>query len=220
MTVEARAEKSWVHARGFLSIESARVMAIVNATPDSFADGGQLWQGDGPDLERVILRCRQAVAEGASILDVGGESTRPGARPVDPVQEAARVVPIVAALARDPELAEVPVSIDTRRASVAHLALEQGACIVNDISGLADPQMLAVVAAHGAGLVLGHLRGVPQTMQLEIGFSDLLAEVGGELAARVERACQHGLTRAHILADPGIGFGKTAEQSAALVGCA
>ncbi len=211
---------SWTHTRGSLSIETARVMAVINVTPDSFSDGGELWDGTGPAIRAVLSRCRQAVAEGAAILDIGGESTRPGAQPVGPVQEASRVVPVVKAILDDPELAQVPVSIDTRRAAIADQALACGACIVNDISGLADPQMLEVVVRHHAGLVIGHLRGQPQTMQQTIAFDDLLAEVGDELVARVQQAVAAGVDKNRILVDPGIGFGKTAQQSAALVGCA
>ncbi len=221
MTAQTQAAAtSWVHTRGELAIESARVMAIVNVTPDSFSDGGELWGADGPALRQALFRCRQAVACGADILDVGGESTRPGAEPVSPDQEAMRVLPVVRAIAGDPQLAHVPLSIDTRRALVADQALRAGACIVNDISGLADPAMLDVVASHNAGLVLGHLRGEPQTMQHGIAFTDLLGDVAQELCQRVEAAVAAGISRSQILVDPGIGFGKTAAQSAALVGCA
>jgi dihydropteroate synthase len=210
------ATRAWVHGDGVLSLERPRVMAIVNLTPDSFSDGGTLVQGDRVDVEAAALRCAQLVREGADLLDLGGESTRPGAAPVDPEVERARVVPVLRAIA---ELG-VPRSVDTRRASVARAAIEAGAAIVNDVSGLADPDMAAVVADSDAGLVIGHLRGVPATMQREVRFVDLLREITDELATAVERAVAAGVERPRIVVDPGIGFGKTAEQSAALVAAA
>ncbi len=194
-------------------------MAIVNVTPDSFFDGGQFLGEDdaAADVPAVRSRCRAFVREGASILDVGGESTRPGARAVAPEAELARVEPVIRALASDRELEGAVVSVDTRRAAVARAAITAGAAIINDVSGLADPEMAAVAAETGAGLVIGHLRGVPETMQSRISFAALVGEVGDELSAAVERAQRAGVSKDRILIDPGIGFGKTAEQSAALV---
>jgi dihydropteroate synthase len=211
---------AWAHARGVIELDRPRVMAIVNATPDSFFDGGRLHDGRATQVEAALEHARRCVAHGADILDVGGESTRPGAAPVDPMQEQARVVPLLEALRADPVLASVPISIDTRRASVAAAALEAGASIVNDVSGLADPRMAALVARTGAGLVLGHMRGEPRTMQREIRFAHVLREVTDELAACVDVAVAAGVERPRIMVDPGIGFGKTAEQSAALVAAA
>lgn len=210
----------WVHARGVVELGRPRVMAIVNVTPDSFYDGGRLHDGRSTQVSAALEHARQCVAHGADILDVGGESTRPGAAPVDPEEERARVVPIIEALRADPALADVPISIDTRRATVAAAALAAGASIVNDVSGLGDEAMVEVVARSEAGLVLGHLRGEPRTMQREIRFAHVLREVTDELAASVERAVAAGVTRPRIVVDPGIGFGKTAEQSAALVAAA
>ncbi len=209
----------WRHALGSLSLSRARVMAIVNVTPDSFFDGGQfLGEHDAAaDVPAVRSRCRAFVREGAAILDVGGESTRPGARPVEPAAERARVEPVIRALASDPELDGAVVSVDTRRASVARAALAAGAAIINDVSGLADPAMATVAAEAGAGLVIGHLRGVPETMQARISFAALVREVGDELSAAVARALREGVSKDRIMIDPGIGFGKTAAQSAALV---
>jgi len=198
------------------------VMAIVNVTPDSFYDGGR-WIAQSrlrPNASVVIGQCRRWVEQGADLLDVGGESTRPGAEPVDEEVELARVLPIIEGLRADPSFAGIPISVDTRRASVARAALAAGATIVNDISGLADPAMAEVVAAARGGLVIGHLRGEPATMQARIEFEDLLEEVGDELAAALARAEAAGVERERIVVDPGVGFGKTAEQSAALVGAA
>jgi dihydropteroate synthase len=201
-----------------MSLERPRVMGIVNVTPDSFFDGGHLVR-DGqrePDVELAAGRCARLVAEGADLVDIGGESTRPGAAPVTVECEVARVVPLVQRL-RDQRPLAVPVSVDTRHAEVARHALDAGADIINDVSGLADPEMAAIVAEAGAGLVVGHLRGVPQTMQRDIDFRDLLREVAEELAMVVERAIAAGVDRARIVVDPGVGFGKSADQSAALV---
>jgi dihydropteroate synthase len=208
---------AWVHARGVIDLRRPRVMAIVNATPDSFYDGGKLHDGLATQVDAAVEHARRCVAHGADILDVGGESTRPGAPPVDPDEEAARVVPLIEALRADRAFDEVPISIDTRRVAVAEVALRAGASIVNDVSGLGDPQMAKLVAREGAGLVLGHLRGEPRTMQKEIRFAHVLREVTDELAARVDAAVAAGVERSRIMVDPGIGFGKTAEQSAALV---
>ncbi len=208
---------AWVHARGVLGLERPLVMAIVNATPDSFFDGGRLHDGVTTRIEAALEHARVCVAHGAEILDVGGESTRPGAAAVDPGEERARVVPLIAALRAERAFDDVPISIDTRRASVAAAAIDAGASIVNDVSGLEDPEMAGLVAREHAGLVIGHLRGEPRTMQREIRFAHVLGEVTEELAARVELAIAAGVERPRIVVDPGVGFGKTAEQSAALV---
>ena len=195
-------------------------MAIVNITPDSFSDGGRWLSADRADTElaAIVEQCEAWVEAGAAILDVGGESTRPGASPVSHAEELARVVPVIEALAAAPGLRETPISVDTRHARVAAGALAAGAAIVNDVSGLADPEMAPLVAAHGAGLVIGHMRGVPATMQANIHFERLFAELAVELGAAVERAESAGVQAAQILVDPCLGFGKTARQSAALVG--
>jgi len=212
----------WVHARGVLTLERPRVMAVVNLTPDSFSDGGALispW-GDDPDADLGVEVCRELVRQGADILDLGGESTRPGAAPVDPEHELRRVLPLLRRLHDDPELTGTPVSIDTRHATTAAAAMDAGAAMINDVSGLADPGMAAVAARTGAGLVLGHLRGEPATMQRAVHFDDLLAEVAAELGAAVERALRAGVANDHILVDPGLGFGKAPEHSAALLASA
>lgn len=210
---------TWRHAEGALELDRCRVMAIVNVTPDSFFDGGR-WIAQAhrqPNASVVLGQCRRWVDQGADILDVGGESTRPGATPIDGATELARVLPIIRGLRGDESLARVPISIDTRHASVAREALAAGAVIVNDVSTLADPGMAEVVAEAEAGLVISHMRGVPETMQAAIAFDDVLTEVGDELAGAVERAEAAGVARSRIVVDPGIGFGKTARQSGTLV---
>lgn len=195
------------------------LMAVVNVTPDSFSDGGRLLGSDGmPDPEAAIRLARGLVRDGAHVLDVGGESTRPGARPVSVDEEIARAVPVLEALSK---ALAVPLSIDTRKAAVAEAALAAGACVVNDVSGLRhDPDVARVAARAGATLVLGHLRGEPETMQERIAFDDCVGEVGDELAESVERAARAGVLRERIVVDPGIGFGKrTAESLALLASC-
>ncbi|HET6585786.1 MAG TPA: dihydropteroate synthase [Nannocystaceae bacterium] len=207
----------WVHACGVLPLDRPRVMGVVNLTPDSFHDGGRLMVDDldEANVSVALRRCEQLVAHGADLLDLGGESTRPGSIEVPIERERTRVLPLLAELRR--RAPEVPISVDTRHAAVARAAIEAGAAIVNDVSGLADPAMVDVVAASSAGLVIGHLRGEPRTMQDRIAFGDLLGDVAQELARAVDSAVAAGIPRERILVDPGIGFGKTAEQSAALV---
>jgi dihydropteroate synthase len=184
-------------------------MGIVNVTPDSFADGGRFF-----DTGAAIEHGRGLADAGAAILDVGGESTRPGAQPVDAAEEVRRVVPVVAALAGD----GAQVSVDTTKASVAAAALDAGAALVNDVSGgQRDPDMLAVVAGAGAGFVTMHMRGTPSTMQAEAHYHDVVQEVGAHLRSRVDAAIAAGVEETAILADPGIGFAKTVEHNIALL---
>jgi dihydropteroate synthase len=192
------------------SLPRRAVMGVVNVTPDSFSDGGRYL-----DPGRAIEHGLALAAAGAALLDVGGESTRPGAEPVDADEECRRVLPVVRALAAR---AGVPVSIDTTKAAVAAAALEAGAAVVNDVSaGTADAAMLPLVADAGAGYVAMHMRGTPRTMQDDPRYDDVVREVGDHLAARVAAAAAAGVAREAILADPGIGFGKTAGHNLALL---
>jgi dihydropteroate synthase len=184
------------------------VMGVVNVTPDSFSDGGRF-----AGVEAAVAEARRLVDEGADLVDVGGESTRPGATPVDEGTELGRVVPVIEALA---SVVGVPLSVDTRRGAVARAALAAGASLVNDVSGGRDPSLLAAAAAANAPLVVGHLRGEPQTMQRGIHFDALLDEVASELAARVAAARAAGVTQ--LIVDPGIGFGKTTAHNLELLG--
>lgn len=186
------------------------VFGVVNVTPDSFYDGGRHVTVDG-----AVAYAQRLAAEGADVIDIGGESTRPGAHPVAPVDELARVLPVIRALA--PQL-RVPIAIDTYKAEVARAAVAAGASLVNDVSGgLLDEALLGVVAESEATVVLGHLRGVPATMQQQIVFGDVVAEVIVELKQRVRRAIGAGVRPDQIWVDPGIGFGKRADQSLALL---
>ncbi len=179
------------------------VMGVVNATPDSFSDGGTY----DPVAQGLALS-----AEGADLIDVGGESTRPGSEGVDARTEVARVLPVIEALASLP----VPISIDTSKAEVARAALAAGAELVNDVTGgMADPELLSVCAQAGVPLVLGHLRGTPRTMQVNIVYTDVFEEVAAELARSIEIARAAGVTQ--IVADPGIGFGKSVEHNLTLL---
>jgi dihydropteroate synthase len=185
-------------------------MGVVNVTPDSFSDGGRFADADAAIAQGVALS-----DAGAAMLDVGGESTRPGAEPVFAAEELRRTQPVVRELAARTSL---PVSIDTTKASVAAGALEAGASIVNDVSGAtADPDMLRVVANAGVMLVVMHTRGTPRTMVSEANYDDVVREVADELRARVDAAVAAGVRADAILADPGIGFAKTAAQSFTLL---
>ena len=185
------------------------VVGVLNVTPDSFSDGGR-FRDAGP----ALARARRMVAEGADLVDVGGESTRPGAAEVSVDEEVARVLPVVERLKA--ELA-VPVSVDTRKAAVARVVLAAGADVINDVSALGDPAMAGVVAASEAGLVLMHMRGTPETMRGLTGYGDVAEDVARELAGPLARAVEAGVEEERIVVDPGVGFAKTAEQSVELI---
>jgi dihydropteroate synthase len=185
-------------------------MGIVNVTPDSFYDGGRY---NLP--EQAVARALELVEQGADILDVGAESTRPGAYPVSQEEELARLIPVVAELA---QRVTVPISVDTRKASVAQAALNVGACIVNDVSALQwDQAMASVVARSGAAVVLMHMRGTPQTMQQAPQYGDVVKEVASFFHERIQAAEEAGISKTHIILDPGIGFGKLLEHNLELL---
>jgi dihydropteroate synthase len=186
------------------------VMGVVNVTPDSFSDGGKWLEHDA-----AIAHGLDLAAQGADVLDVGGESTRPGAAPVDADEERRRVLPVVRALAAD---AGVPVSIDTAKAPVAAAALEAGATVVNDVSaGRFDDGMLATVSDAGAGYVVMHMLGEPRTMQDDPRYDDVVGEVGAFLVERLDAARAAGIHDGALVADPGIGFGKTGRHNLELL---
>jgi dihydropteroate synthase len=200
----------WRLADRVVSLDSPVVMGILNVTPDSFSDGGEL-----DSMEAALRRGEAMVEAGAGLLDVGGESTRPGASPVSVDEEARRVVPVIRALARR---LPVPLSVDTRNAEVARRALDAGAAIVNDVSGFRhDPRMAGVAARRRAGVVLMHMRGTPTDMGERTGYHDLLGEVSAELLESVALARVAGVPPGAVVLDPGIGFAKTPEQSFRLV---
>jgi dihydropteroate synthase len=183
----------------------AKLMGIVNVTPDSFSDGGEFL-----DPERAIAHGRELVEDGADILDIGGESTRPGAAAVDIDQELRRVEPVVEALSS----AGFPVSIDTSKTEVARSALEAGAMIVNDVTALrAEPELAGLCAERGCEVVLMHMLGDPRTMQENPTYDDVVDDVKAFLAERIEFATSQGIDEERIWIDPGIGFGKTVEHN-------
>ncbi len=187
------------------------VMGIVNVTPDSFSDGGQAFE-----LEAALARAEALVAAGADILDIGGESTRPGAVDVPVADEIRRTAPVIAALRANG--ITTPVSIDTRKAAVAEAALAAGADMVNDVSALLhDPDMAALVARAGVPICLMHAQGTPQTMQKDPRYDNVLQEVHDFLAARIGHALDQGIARERLIVDPGIGFGKTLQHNLTLL---
>jgi dihydropteroate synthase len=204
----ARAEppRSWSIRGAELPLEKPVIIGIVNVTPDSFSDGGHL-----PSADAAIEHGRRLMADGCRLIDVGGESTRPGAKPVPADEEIARVVPVVAGLIRR---GLGPVSVDTRKAEVARAALDAGAAVVNDVSGLQyDPGLGATVARADAGVILMHMRGTPATMDDLATYAHVAPDVAGELAATAENAERAGIARERIVVDPGFGFAKTAAQN-------
>jgi len=192
-----------------LTLGRPLVMGIVNVTPDSFFDGGRC-----SCVDSALAHAQHLLDAGADIIDVGGESTRPGSTPVSPADEIARVLPVVSALAAE---GTFPVSIDTRHSLVAAACIEAGASIINDVSGFADPGMRPVAAASGAGVVIMHMRGEPATMQVAPVYEDVVAEVFEFLSARAMTLVAEGIERERICVDPGIGFGKTVEHNLKLM---
>lgn len=182
-------------------------MGVLNVTPDSFSDGGRFLS-----RERALTEARKQLADGADILDIGGESSRPGAEPVSVEEELDRVLPVIRALIEE---TDAPISIDTVKPEVAGACLRAGARIVNDISGLSAPGMAERCAEAGASVVVMHMRGTPRTMQADTRYDDVVVEVRDYLAERIQTARAAGVNE--IAVDPGIGFGKTAEQNFELV---
>ena len=189
--------------RHTLSLNRTLIMGVVNVTPDSFSDGGLFL-----DPAQAIAQARRLVAEGADILDIGGESSRPGSDSTPADQELARVVPVIERLAGE---IDIPISIDTYKPAVAERCLAAGATMVNDIRGLRDPAMVEVVAAGGIPVVIMHMRGEPKTMQQDLAYEDVVSDVKAFLAEQARLAEDAGV--AQVIIDPGIGFGKSAEHN-------
>jgi dihydropteroate synthase len=193
-----------------LSLDHMAIMGILNVTPDSFSDGGR-WL----DEDKAVRHALDMVEQGAQIIDVGGESTRPGATPVPESEELARVIPVVVRLARE---TEVPVSIDTRKPSVATAAIEAGASVVNDTTGEADTAAMDdIVSAAGAAVVVMHSRGTPQTMTSLTDYEDVVVDVRRWLESRLDELLNAGVAGDSIVLDPGLGFAKTFEQNLLLL---
>ena len=186
------------------------VIGVLNVTPDSFSDGGRYF-----DLKAASAGALVMVKEGADIIDVGGESSRPGSDPVDAAEELRRVLPVIETLS---EQSDIPISIDTCKSEVADAALAAGAVIVNDVSGLQhDPEIAAVTARYNAGLILMHMRGTPTTMQQDTTYDDLIGEIAEFLATAVKQAEAASVNPELIMVDPGIGFGKSVEGNLELI---
>ncbi|MGD8699638.1 MAG: dihydropteroate synthase [Gemmatimonadales bacterium] len=207
---EEKVEAGWRTSRRVIDLSRPVLVGVLNITPDSFSDGGLYY-----DAGAAIEHLERLQREGADVIDVGGESTRPGSLPVDEAEEIRRVLPVVEAAS---EYVDAAISIDTTKASVARAALEAGAEIVNDISGLRfDTEIGSLAAESGAGLVLMHIRGKPRTMQRDIHYDDLIEDVRAELQHSVDQALETGCQAGQLVVDPGIGFGKTAEQNLVLI---
>lgn len=204
-------EYEWRLARRTLIVgKRTLLMGILNVTPDSFSDGGQFFA-----IEKALRRAEEMIADGADILDIGGESTRPGANAIEAEEEIRRVVPVIECLVK---ITKIPVSIDTTKAAVARAALDAGAEIVNDVSGLRfDPHLADIVAEKNAGLVLMHSRGTMKTMHGLAPVADILSEVTRSLHESIAEAMRRGVLREQIAVDPGIGFGKSFEQNLELI---
>ena len=199
----------WLTARHTIDLTRPRVMGIVNVTPDSFSDGGL-----HSDTRRALVHCEQLLADGADMLDIGGESTRPGATPVGLDDELARVLPVL----KGALTLGCPVSIDTQKTGVMQRALALGTDIVNDINALRSPGAAEAVAAHSAcGVCLMHMRGAPETMQVRPEYADVVAEVSAFLRERVGALLSLGVAAERIVLDPGIGFGKSVEHNIELL---
>ena len=199
----------WQCGRFVLDLQQAKIMGVLNCTPDSFSDGGKFIQP-----QTAIARAREMVAQGAHIIDVGAESTRPGAQAISSDEEIARLAPVVSALVQE---LNVPISIDSKKAATMRAMLELGADIINDVHALEDRGALEVVRASNCGICLMHMRGMPENMQDNTIYDDVLTEVQDYLAKRVEVCLAAGVAKARLLLDPGFGFGKNATQNLQLV---
>ncbi len=186
------------------------IMGILNITPDSFSDGGLY---NTP--ETALAHAAQLIKEGADIIDVGGESTRPGAEPVEPEEEQNRIIPIIRALRKKHR--KLRISVDTRHASTARLALKAGADIINDVTGLTDPAMIKVCAKHPCGIIIMHLRNDPERLHTHPTYLDIVKEVHHFFTQRIEAAEAGGIERCRLCLDPGIGFGKNTADNLALI---
>ncbi len=192
--------------RYLLPLDRPLLMGVVNVTPDSFSDGGKFFAP-----QAAVAQARKLLAEGADLVDIGGDSTRPGASPVSENEELGRILPVLEALH------DAPVSVDTRRPAVMRAALAAGASMINDVEALRAPGALEAVASSGCGLCLMHMQGEPQTMQKAPRYGDVMREVGDFLAARIAACEGAGIARERLVADPGFGFGKTLEHNLALL---
>jgi dihydropteroate synthase len=185
------------------------IMGVLNVTPDSFSDGGKF-----ANLDAAVVQAIEMVAAGADLIDIGGESAKPGATSVDVETELARTIPTITAIRQHPQIKDIPISIDTTKAAVAAAAIAAGADIVNDISGgTKEPELLAIVATTGVPYVMMHMRGTPATMQQLTDYDDVIGDIGQFFTTQIAVATGLGIDRSKIILDPGIGFAKTVEQN-------
>jgi dihydropteroate synthase len=189
------------------------IMGVLNVTPDSFSDGGRF-----ATVNAAIAQAIQMVISGVDIIDIGGESTKPGATPVDEAIELVRVIPVIEGIRQHPDLQHIPISIDTTKASVARSAIQAGADIINDVSGgQFDDRMFATVAQLGVPYIMMHMRGTPATMQQMTDYDDVVGEILAFFERQIDRAIECGIDRAKIVIDPGIGFAKQYQQSIEII---
>jgi len=205
----ARSAEIWRHRTGEVVLDRTRVMGILNVTPDSFSDGGRYYDSDA-----ALRHGLEMVEHGADLLDIGGESTRPGSDPVSAEEEWRRIGPVIRSLASK---VDVPLSVDTMKREVASKAIEVGASIVNDVSGLRDPAMVRLVAGTRAGAVIVHMLGNPKTMQTHPEYTDVVRQVRSFLRKRIQVLEAAGVPSEAIAVDPGVGFGKTQDHNLALL---
>ncbi len=210
-TLENYSKRSFTLKAGGRRLRMNRplVMGVINVTPDSFSDGGKFL-----DAEAAIAHAKKLVKEGADLLDIGGESSRPGSDAIPAKEELERIVPVLDGIIDD---VKVPISVDTCKPQVARKVLDMGVHIINDITGLTSAKLADVVAKHGAGIVIMHMQGTPKTMQKKPRYDDVVADILRFLRERVERAEKKGIRRESIIIDPGIGFGKTAEHNLEII---
>ena len=210
-TLENHSKRSFTLKAGGrrLRMDRPLVMGVINVTPDSFSDGGKFL-----DAEAAIAHAKKLVREGADLLDIGGESSRPGSDALPAKEELERIVPVLDGIIDD---VKVPISVDTCKPQVARKVLDMGVHIINDITGLTSAKLADVVAKHGAGIVIMHMQGTPKTMQKKPRYDDVVADILRFLRERVERAEKKGIRRESIIIDPGIGFGKTAEHNLEII---
>jgi dihydropteroate synthase len=197
--------RQWQCGSHRLPLDRTLIMGILNVTPDSFSDGGHY-----ATVADAVTRALAMIAEGADIIDVGGESTRPGALPVSAAEEERRILPVIEELCRQ---THVPLSVDTYKSGLAERALRVGACIINDISGLVDTRMAEVARDNGAGVVIMHIKGTPRDMQKDPHYEDVIREVQEFLQRQKESALRSGIKAESIVIDPGIGFGKRLDDN-------
>lgn len=198
----------------FLHLDAPQVMGVLNVTPDSFSDGGALHQHGKPSLDKALIRVEQMLAEGAAIIDVGGESTRPGAEPVSLIEELDRVVPVVEAIT---QRFETIVSVDTSSPDVMLAAADAGAGILNDVRALERPRAIETAAKTGLPVCLMHMQGQPKTMQQSPDYKAVVNEVSYYLQSRADACIAAGIDRSRLLIDPGFGFGKSVEHNLSLL---